>query len=471
MNNQDFRKHAHELVDWIADYMENVREYPVRSQVKPGDIAAQIADKPPVAGESFESIFSDFQNVIMPGITHWQHPRFFAYFPANSTPESQLAEMLISALGVNGMLWETSPAATELEEKTMKWLGQMVGIPNNWSGVIQDTASSATFCAILAAREKATNFHTNKSGLYQQAPLKFYVTREAHSSIEKGMKMAGLGSEHIHFVATTDDHGMDVKALEQAIQEDRSKGFVPAGIIACIGATGMGAIDPLEKVGNVAREEGLYLHVDAAWAGSALILEEYQHLMKGIEHADSFVFNPHKWMGIQFDCSAHFVRDKETLIRTLTIMPEYLKSNQGVTDYRDWGIQLGRRMRALKVWFVLRGQGTEQIQQRIRQHIQWAEKLAEIIDNTEGFELITQPRFALFTFKALSNSGESDNRENNELNDTLIKAVNDDGYTYLTRTVIDGQSVIRWSIGHTNCTWEDVETSWEQVKEIVKVLQ
>ena len=465
MNNQEFRKHAHELVDWIADYMDGVRDYPVRSQVEPGEIAAQLSEAPPVQGESFEQIFDDFQNIIMPGITHWQHPRFFAYFPANSTPESQLAEMLISALGVNNMLWETSPAATELEEKTMAWLGQMVGIPSNWSGVIQDTASSATFCAILAAREKATNWQVNKSGLYQQAPLKFYVTREAHSSIEKAMKMAGLGAEHIHFVATNDDHSMNVQELERAIQEDRNNGFVPTGIIACIGATGMGAIDSLNDIGQVVREEGLYLHVDAAWAGSALILEEYQELMTGIEHADSFVFNPHKWMGIQFDCSAHFVRNKESLIRTLTIMPEYLKSNQGVTDYRDWGIQLGRRMRALKVWFVLRGQGTEQVQQRIRNHIQWAEKLANIISNTEGFELVTQPRFALFTFKAVPQ-----NQDHNAFNDELIKTINDDGYTYLTRTVINGQSVIRWSIGHTNCTWEDVESSWEKVKALAATL-
>lgn len=462
MTPSDFRQHAYQLVDWIADYMEEVRQYPVRSQAQPGEIAAKISDTPPLDGEAFEDLFSDFKNIVLPGITHWQHPRFFAYFPANSTPESQLAEMLISALGVNGMLWETSPAATELEEKTMSWLGQMVGIPKDWSGVIQDTASSATFCAILAAREKATNWQSNTSGLYQQAPLKYYVTREAHSSIEKAMKMAGLGSEHIHFVATNESRGMDVSSLQNAIKVDRDSGFTPAGIIACIGATGMGAIDSIEEIGQVAREEDIYLHVDAAWAGSAMILPEFQHYMQGIEFADSYVFNPHKWMGIQFDCSAHFVRDKETLIRTLTILPEYLKSNEGVTDYRDWGIQLGRRMRALKVWFVLRGQGTRQIQERIRNHIQWTEQLAETIASTKGFELVTKPHFALFTFRST---------KSNEFNDELIKAVNDDGYTYLTRTVLDGQNVIRWSIGHTNCTWEDVESSWERVKEIANGLK
>ncbi len=467
MNTNDFRKHAYKLVDWIADYMEGVREYPVRSQVKPGEIAAQLTDSPPFQGEAFEQIFGDFKSIIMPGITHWQHPRFFAYFPANSTPESQLAEMLISALGVNGMLWETSPAATELEEKTMSWLGQMVGIPQDWSGVIQDTASSATFCAILTAREKATGWKTNSVGLYQQAPLKFYVTREAHSSIEKAMKMAGLGKEHIHFVATDNKRGMDVNALQLAINEDREQGFIPAGIIACIGATGIGAIDPLKAIGIIAQKEDIYLHVDAAWAGSAMILPEQQHHMQGIELADSYVFNPHKWMGIQFDCSAHFVRNKETLIRTLTILPEYLKSNEGVTDYRDWGIQLGRKMRALKVWFVLRGQGTAQIQQTIRNHIQWTNELANIIGATEGFEIVTQPRFALFSFRATPNANHT---SSNEFNDLLIKAVNNEGYTYLTRTVIDGQSVIRWSIGHTNCTWKDVESSWENVKTIAKDL-
>lgn len=457
MDRQNFRAHAHQLVDWIADYMDGVRDYPVRSQVSPGDIQAQIPDMPSDSGEDFTSIFQDFQDIIMPGITHWQHPRFFAYFPANVTPESQLAEMLTSALGVNGMLWETSPAATELEEKMMQWLGSAIGMPSDWSGVIQDTASSATFCAVLTARERATQWRVNDQGLYSEKKLKFYVTHEAHSSIEKAMKMAGLGRENIHFIPTRRDHSMDEIALEVAIERDLAAGHIPAGIIACIGGTGMGATDALDAIATIARSHDIYLHVDAAWAGSALVCPEYQTFITGIEKADSFVFNPHKWMGIQFDCSAHFVREKDSLIRTLTILPEYLKSNKGVTDYRDWGLQLGRRMRALKVWFVLRGQGLDQIRSRIRRHIQWAEDLAGIIAATEGFELVTEPRFSLFTFRLAAGS---------EATDRLIGLVNDDGYTYLTRSVIDGQSVIRWSIGQTDCTWDDVQSSWGRVKSL-----
>lgn len=457
MNSDEFRKNAHALVDWIADYSDGVRDYPVRSSVQPGDILGQLAEAPPLKGEGFETLFADFKDIIMPGITHWQHPRFFAYFPANSTPESQLAEMLISALGVNGMLWETSPAATELEERMMQWLGGLIAIPTDWSGVIQDTASSATFCAILCAREKATDWRVNDQGLYGETKLKYYVTHEAHSSIEKAMKMAGLGRDNIHFIPTRRDYSMDDVALETAIERDLAAGHVPACIIACIGATGMGAVDPLRRIGEVARAHDIYLHVDAAWAGSAMICPDYHYMMDGIELADSYVFNPHKWMGIQFDCSAHFVRDKQALIRTLTILPDYLKSNEGVTDYRDWGIQLGRRMRALKVWFVLRGQGVEAIQNRIENHIAWAEKLAAMIDKTDGFDVITEPRFSLFTFAV--NAGDS-------ATEALLQAVNDDGFTYLTRSKVQGKSVIRWSIGHTDCQWQDVAESWQRVQDL-----
>ncbi|WND04019.1 pyridoxal-dependent decarboxylase [Temperatibacter marinus] len=457
MKTNNFRKHAHELVDWVADYMENVRDYPVRSQCEPGDIAAQIEDEAPQQAENFETIFEDFKSIIMPGITHWQHPRFFAYFPSNSTPESQLAEMLISAVGVNGMLWETSPAATELEEKMMQWLGQLIAIPKDWSGVIQDTASSATFCALLCAREKATDDRSNTQGLYSEKKLKYYVTHEAHSSIEKAMKMAGLGSSNIHFVATRRDHSMDHIALETAIERDLAAGHIPAGIIACIGATGMGAIDPLRRIGEIAKAHDIYLHVDAAWAGSAMVCPEFHAFMDGIDLADSYVFNPHKWMGIQFDCSAHFVKDKDRLIQTLTILPEYLKSNEGVTDYRDWGIQLGRRMRALKVWFVLRGQGVDAIQERIRNHILWTEKLAALVSDHPDFEIVTEPRFSLFTFK---------HKDGCEKTDALLQAVNDAGYTYLTRSVINKKSVIRWSIGQTDCQWQDVADSWSHLLDL-----
>lgn len=461
MNNNEFRKSAHELVDWIADYLENTRQFPVRSQVEPGTISAKIADHAPAAGESFENIFADFKDIILPGITHWQHPRFFAYFPGNCAPESQLAEMLMSAFNVNAMMWETSPAATELEEKVVTWLAKIGGIPEDWDGVIQDTASNATLCALLVAREKATQWLGNEEGLYGHTPLKFYMTRESHSSIEKDVKIAGLGRKHIHFIDIDEQRGLDPVALQQAITEDRQNGFIPAGIVACIGGTAMGAVDNIEAIGKIAQQEDIYLHIDAAWAGNAMVLPEHRHHMKGVELADSYVYNPHKWMGIQFDCSAHFVKDKDSLVRTLTILPEYLRSKEGVTDYRDWGIQLGRRMRALRVWFVLRGQGMNAIEARIRRDIQWAQQLAEIVSETEGYEVVTSPRFALFTFRA---------KQSNEFNDDLVKAINNDGYTYLTRTVVDGETVIRWSIGHMQCTWEDISSSWERVKTIASQL-
>lgn len=465
MNSDDFRENAHMLVDWIADYMQTVEDYPVRSQVKPGDISSALPDHAPEGDQPFEQVFDDFKSLIMPGMTHWQHPRFFAYFPANSTPESQLAELLISALGVNGMLWETSPAATELEEKMMQWLAQLIAIPEGWSGVIQDTASSATFCALLCAREKATDWRVNDGGLYGEKCLKIYVTHQAHSSIEKAMKMAGLGRNNIHFIPTRADFSMDHIALETAIERDLAAGHIPAAIIACIGSTGIGAIDPLIEIGRIASAHDIYLHVDAAWAGSALICPEYHAFMAGIDQADSFVFNPHKWLGVQFDCSAHFVKDKDTLIRTLSILPDYLKSLDGVTDYRDWGIQLGRRFRALKLWFVLRGQGTKALQDRIRSHIHWAEDLARIIDAAIGFKVVTEPRFSLFTFCCTAKGIADD-----QATEKLLQAVNDDGFTYLTRTTVEGQSVIRWSIGPTHCTWDDVIASWQRVAAIAKQL-
>ncbi|MCK5576323.1 MAG: aspartate aminotransferase family protein, partial [Sphingomonadales bacterium] len=356
MDSSEFRKHAHTLVDWMADYMDNVGDFPVRSQVKPGDVAAQLTAKPPARGEDMTAIFDDFKSIVVPGMTHWQHPSFFAFFPANVSPPSVLAEMLIATMGAQCMMWETSPAATEMETRVMSWLGGMIGLPDNFSGVIQDTASTATFCAILAAREKATDWRVNDEGLAGAEQLTFYASVENHSSIEKAIKMAGIGKNNLRLIPSDDNFAMNVDALKAAISDDRAKGFTPAGIVACIGGTALGGMDDLTAVGAVAEAEGLYLHVDAAWAGSALICPENQHLIKGIEKADSFVFNPHKWMFTNFDCTAHFVKDTDTLVRTLTILPEYLKTREGsaVIDYRDWGVQLGRRFRALKLWFVIR---------------------------------------------------------------------------------------------------------------------
>ncbi len=465
MNKDIFKKNAHALVDWMADYyFDDVKSMPVRSQVKPGYVRDKIPLNAPVDAEEFEALFDDFKDIILPGMTHWQHPRFFAYFPANVSPPSVLAEMLTSIMGTNAMLWETSPAATELEEAMMDWLKGLMALSQNWSGVIQDTASSAVFCSVLAARERATNWLGNETGLKDQKALAFYTSAEAHSSVEKAVKMAGLGRASIRLVPTDDDFAMKPSALISMIDDDRKKGIEPAMLVATVGTTGVGASDPLEPLGVIARSNNMYFHVDAAWAGSAMVCPEYRYLMRGIESADSYAFNPHKWMGVNFDCTAHFVKDADTLKRTLTILPEYLKTREGnnVTDYRDWGIQLGRRMRALKLWFVIRSYGVEGLQSMFRQHVEIAEDLAEKIFMTDGFELVTKPNLSLLTFRKSGNS----EIEGDQATEALLTKVNDDGFTYLTRTVVKGRSVIRFQVGQMNTTRDDVMATWDRIVEL-----
>jgi len=470
MTPEEYRKYAHEMVDWIADYLETVQDLPVRSNVQPGDVINQLPTSAPETGEPFDAIFADFQTKIMPGITHWQHPRFFGFFPANVSEPSMLAEMLVTAMGTNAMLWETSPAATELEERMMQWLARLMQLPETWSGVIQDTASSATFVACLMARERATRGASNEVGLMSSKPLVIYASPESHSSIEKAAKMAGYGRLNVRYTDPSDEGGMDPRSLKRLIKSDRDKGLLPAMIVATVGSTSTGAADPLREIAEIAGAEDLFLHVDAAWAGSAMICPEYRDMLDGVELADSYVFNPHKWMLVNFDCSAHFVRDKAALIRTLSINPAYLQTAAGgqVNDYRDWGIQLGRRFRALKLWFVLRSYGAEAIRDLIRNHVNWAHDLAEHIVVSSGFELVTEPRLAMFTFRP-SRTDDSD-EATDLLTDQLVAAVNDGGQTYLTRTIIDGRPAIRFQIGQTKTTWEDVQTAWAAVAEMSEKL-
>ena len=459
------------MVDWIADYFDGVKALPVRAQVKPGEIREQLPAAAPLKGEPFEAMMQDFKDIILPGITHWQHPRFFAYFPANVTPPSMLAEMLVNALGVNGMLWETSPAATELEEVMMAWLKGLLKLPKAWSGVIQDTASSATFCAVLAARERATDWKVNDAGLGRAPKLAYYTSREAHSSLEKAVKMAGLGKAAIRLVPVGVGHAMQPKALADMMAADRAKGIIPAMVMATVGSTSVGAADPLQPIAVIARANKAYFHVDAAWAGSAMICPEYRHMIDGIEGADSFVFNPHKWMGVQFDCTAHFVRDKETLVRTLTILPAYLETREGtdVTDYRDWGIQLGRRMRALKLWFTVRSYGVEGLQKMIRDHVMWAGGLAKAVKAETDFELITGPNLSLLTFRFAPN--DKTELECDALTEQLLQEINDDGFTYLTRTIVADRPVIRFQIGQVQTTEADVMAAWARVVEMARKLR
>ena len=471
MDLDEFRRHGHALVDWMAEYLENVERRPVRAQVRPGAIAEQLPAAPPAAGEPLERIFADFERIVLPGITHWQHPSFFAYFPANSSPPSVLAEMLTATLAAQCMLWQTSPAATELETRTLDWLRQMIGLPAGFAGVIQDSASSATLCALLVARERATDWAADADGLGACPPLAFYASEEAHSSVEKAIRIAGLGRRSLRLVPTDDDFAMRPDALAAAIREDRAHARVPAGVVATLGTTGVGASDPLRPIGEICREHGLYLHVDAAWAGSALLLEEQRSLIDGAEHIDSFVFNPHKWLLTNFDCSAHFVRDARALVRTLSVLPAYLQSRETgeVIDYRDWGVPLGRRFRALKLWFVLRSYGVERLQAMLRAHIAWTAELAEGIAAEPDFELITPPRLALLTFRYRPRALE-DETALDRLNERLLHALNDDGRLYLTQTRVRGRYVIRFAIGQLYTTHEHVQRAWQVITDTARGL-
>jgi len=356
MTPDEFNHWLNKAAEWAAEYRRTVGEYPVRSQQAPGATAEQIDAQPPEQPQSMESIFDDFKAIIPAGITHWQHPRFFAYFPSNAAPAAVVAELLATAIGAQCMLWQTSPAATELEVKMIDWLRQATGLPPTMQGVLQDTASTATLCAILCMRERALDYRGNQQGLFAQTPLRVYASTRTHSSIDKAMWVSGLGQDNLVKIPTDDNFAMCCRALRDAITADRENGLQPAGVVVCVGGTSIGATDNVREVCKIAQEAGLYTHVDAAWAGSAMICPEFRHFWDGIELADSLVINPHKWLGAPMECSAHFVRDPETLVRTMAIQPEYLKTygQDGVINFSEWGLQLGRRFRALKLWFLIR---------------------------------------------------------------------------------------------------------------------
>ncbi len=465
MNNSTFRRYAHEFADWMADYLEQVEGLPVKSQAKPGDIYRQIPEKAPMAGESMDEIFNDFKKIILPGMTHWQSPNFFAYFPANSSYPSLLAEMLTATLGAQCMKWETSPAATELEEAVMNWLKNMTGLPGNFQGVIQDTASTATLTAILTAREKQSGFEVNKKGMKDFSNFRVYCSTETHSSIEKAVKIAGIGSRNLVKVGVDDRFRLDPALLQLAIETDLKDGYKPICVVATLGTTGVTSVDPLQEIAVICSRYGLWLHVDAAFAGSALILPEYRWMIKGVEQADSFVFNPHKWLFTNFDCSAYFVRDKNALLRTLQVIPEYLRTHDlgKVNDYCDWGVPLGRRFRALKLWFVLRSFGTEGLQEKLRYHILMAKELAEQIGKEDEFELMAPVTLNLVCFR-YKPKGIKDEDELSRINEKLLQKINGTGRIYLSHTRLNGKYVIRMLIGQTNVANKHVEDAWKIIQ-------
>jgi len=463
MNINEFRKHAHELVEWMAGYMENVENYPVKSQVSPGDIFNKIPDKPPLHPESFKALMKDLDTIIMPGITHWQSPDFYAYFAANTSPASVLAEMIIATLGAQCMIWETSPSAAELEEKVMIWLRDMIGLPSEFEGVIQDSASTATLAAIITAREKITGFSINEKGARQAGNLRVYCSTQTHSSVDKAVKISGIGHKNLIKIPVREDFSMDPGRLKAAIWSDLRNGFIPCCVVATIGTTGTTAIDPLRAIGEICGENGIWLHVDAAMAGSALILPEFQWMLDGREYIDSFVFNPHKWMFTNFDCSAYFVRDAGTLIKTFEILPDYLKTRTrgNVNDYRDWGVPLGRRFRALKLWSVIRSYGIEGLQDKIRKHISIAASLAEKISGEKDFEILAPVVISVVCFRYKPAGLNED--QLNSLNEKINHQLNDTGDIYLSHTTLNGKYTLRMVTAQTNVTQEHVEKAWQLI--------
>ncbi|MDV7141525.1 pyridoxal-dependent decarboxylase [Tropicimonas sp. TH_r6] len=405
------------------------------------------------------AILNDFETVVMPGITHRQHPRFFAYFPANAAPPSMLAEMLVTTIAAQCMLWQTSPAATEIEEVMVDWLRQALGLPETYNGVIQDSASSATLSAVLTMREVANGFSGNREGLNAKGTLRIYCSDQVHSSIDRACWVAEIGQDNLVKIGPVGPrHAIDASALRHAIAQDRAAGHIPAGIIAITGGTGVGASDDLGPVLAIAQEEGLYTHLDAAWAGAAMICPEFRDdFWADVAGFDSIVFNPHKWLGAQFDCSVQFLKDPAAQLNTLKIEPEFLKtSGVEVTNFSEWTIPLGRRFRALKIWFLIRSYGIEALRERILNHVLWASEVCEAIRSIDRFEIVTEPILSLFSFRA---PGDDATQQR------LVDALNDDGRIYLTQGSFGGRKIIRFQVGQFDTTRGDVLMAADVIQE------
>lgn len=448
MNHDELRNWSKHAADWAHAYHNGLRDVPVRAPLTPGATASQLPPHAPEQPETMEQIFADFERVILPGMTHWQHPRFFAYFPANASPASMLAEQLANAMASLAMLWQTSPAATELEQVMIRWLREALGLPADFVGTIHDSATTATLSAVLTMREQALNFAGNQTGLAGQPTLRIYASPQTHSSVDKALRITGIGQANFVRIATDPDHAMNPRALDQAITSDKAAGFVPAGVVLCSGGTSIGAFDHLTDCIAVAKSHGLPVHVDAAWAGSAMVCPEFRPLWDGIEGADSIVFNPHKWMGAQLDCSVQFLRDPTPQIKTLGLRPAYLETagREEIVNFNEWSVPLGRRFRALKLWFTLRAYGLEGLRTRIRNHVAWAGEVAVALSELPGVTITTQPSLSLFTF-ALPTEAETE---------ALLARINDDGRIYLTQSRHEGRYVIRVQVGQFDCTRDDV---------------
>ncbi len=460
MTPDEFRRLGHALVDWIAGYRERLPSLPVMSGVEPGEIRRRLEPSAPIEGESLDGIAGDLERLIVPGVTHWNHPRFFAYFPANTALPSVLADLISSGLGVQGMSWQTSPAATELEETVLDWLRQMLGLAPAFTGVVQDTASVSTLVAVLCARERSTDF-----GAAAGAPLVVYASDQAHSSVEKAALLA-VGRGGFRAVDSDGAYAMRPDALEAAIAADLAAGRRPCAVVATTGTTATTGLDPVRAVAAVARRHGLWLHVDAALAGSAMILPECRWMWDGVEEADSLVLNPHKWLGVGFDFSAYFVRDAQHLIRTMSTDPSYLRTEHDgrVTNFRDWGLPLGRRFRALKLWLVARDQGVSGLQSRLRRDLANAAWLREQVDEAPGWQRLAPVPLQTVCLRHLP-PGVDDEAVLRRHNLAIAARINRSGRAYLTTAMLKGKQAIRVSIGALETERADVEAVWQELRE------
>lgn len=455
MGPEEFRRAGRAVIDWVADYLERVESFPVRSRAAPGDVRAKLPAAPPQHGEPLEAVLRDLDEIVLPGLTHWQSPSFFAYFPSNASPSSILGELVSAGLGVQGMSWQTSPACTELETHLLDWFVDLLGLPHAYlssgpgGGVIQDTASSATLCALLAARERAGG----------GANLVAYASDQAHSSVEKALRIAGLARERLRLVPSDERYAMRPEALAAAVESDRAAGLRPFFLCASVGTTSSTAIDPVAELAPIAREAGMWLHVDAALAGSAAICPELRWLHEGVEHADSYCFNPHKWLLVNFDCDLFWVRERAALLAALSILPEYLRTQASesgaVIDYRDWQIPLGRRFRALKLWFVLRHYGVDGLRAHVRKHVALATEFAGWVAADPAFELAAPAPLNLVCFRLRSDDAR---------NEALLERLNASGELYLTHTKLSGRTVLRMAIGGTWTERRHVAAAWAAIQ-------
>ncbi|HEX5808446.1 MAG TPA: aminotransferase class V-fold PLP-dependent enzyme [Anaerolineales bacterium] len=465
MNPEEFRKYGHQLIDWIADYRLRVADLPVRSRVQPGSVRAQFPAVPPARPESFDGIFQDLEQIILPGLSHWQHPNFFGYFPGNGDLSSVLGDYLSTGLGALGLSWISSPALTELEEVVTDWMRQMLGLSEAWSGVIQDTASTSTLVALLCARERASSYSLARGGLQaEERPLVVYVSAHSHSSVEKAALLAGFGRANLHSVAVDEKYALKPEALEQAIQADVEAGLIPCAVVATTGTTGTTALDPVRAIAEVAQKYGLWLHVDAALAGSAMILPECRWMWEGVESADSLVLNPHKWLGAAFDCSLYYVRDPEHLVRVMSTNPSYLQSavDSQVKNLRDWGIPLGRRFRALKLWCLIREQGVEALQRRLRRDLANAQWLAGQVRETPNWCVLAPVPLQTICVRHEPPGLEGEALDRHTL--AWVERVNNSGGAYLTPSLLDGRWMVRVSIGAIATERQHVEALWDLMR-------